>query len=375
LASSIKATLDSALRAGIIRTDQLETLVSHFAQHGFSDSVAHTSADSGFWQRLAAPADGGSSNPVEDSEMPRFVRGFHDVLITLGVVAVLTGIGIFGGPFLALPLIILLAEILVKRQRLALPAFALTIAYMIVFGHFFGRHFFSGHSPLIGAGIYAASLLPFYLRYKIPMSLAALVAGVIVFVYVTLQFFLLNEAFDNGLFPSRMGSAEVHLGALQLILLVLLAGGLFVAAMWFDVKDRLRKTTNSDVAFWLHLIAAPALLQTAFALIGWSPWATVGNGSQAANYGLIVPVVIAAFMLLGIIIDRRAFVTSGLLSLGYGFYYFVKDVSWPSDNKFAVAIFLVGVVVLLLGIGWRHLRAVIVSRLPLAVQQLVPPVV
>ena len=35
---------------------------------------------------------------------------------------------------------------------------------------------------------------------------------------------------------------------------------IFVLAMWFDVKDRLRVTRFSECAFWLHMFAAPMLV-------------------------------------------------------------------------------------------------------------------
>src|SRR3546814_4796732 len=40
--------------------------------------------------------------------------------------------------------------------------------------------------------------------------------------------------------------------------LVLVTGlGVFALAMWWDRSDRVRQTRRSDVAFWLHLLAAP----------------------------------------------------------------------------------------------------------------------
>ncbi|MGK4495665.1 hypothetical protein ACSLVN_28040, partial [Klebsiella pneumoniae] len=40
---------------------------------------------------------------------------------------------------------------------------------------------------------------------------------------------------------------------------ITLAGGVlvFLLAMWWDMSDKERRTRRSDVAFWLHLAAAP----------------------------------------------------------------------------------------------------------------------
>ena len=51
--------------------------------------------------------------------------------------------------------------------------------------------------------------------------------------------------------------------------LVLIAGlGVFTLAMWWDRSDRVRQTRRSDVAFWLHLLAAPMIAHPVFHLLG-----------------------------------------------------------------------------------------------------------
>ena len=50
------------------------------------------------------------------------------------------------------------------------------------------------------------------------------------------------------------------------LVFVLIAGlGVFTLAMWWDRSDRVRQTRRSDVAFWLHLLAAPMIA---------APWST-----------------------------------------------------------------------------------------------------
>ena len=59
--------------------------------------------------------------------------------------------------------------------------------------------------------------------------------------------------------------------------LVLTAGiGVFALAMWWDRSDRVRQTRRSDVAFWLHLLAAPMIAHPIFHLLG----VTEGNDRQ-----------------------------------------------------------------------------------------------
>ncbi len=75
------------------------------------------------------------------------------------------------------------------------------------------------------------------------------------------------------------------------------------------------------MAFWLHLATAPALLYTAILLIF---QIQAGNsdtffftGIEHGGYpqALIIVAVVVIMMLIGLIIDRRAFVTAGLMSL------------------------------------------------------------
>ncbi len=50
---------------------------------------------------------------------------------------------------------------------------------------------------------------------------------------------------------------------------VLLLGiGTFLFAMWWDSSDRARLTRRADVAFWLHLLAAPMIVHPVFTLLG-----------------------------------------------------------------------------------------------------------
>src|SRR2546430_3225670 len=47
----------------------------------------------------------------------------------------------------------------------------------------------------------------------------------------------------------------------------LFRSGMFLFAMWWDGSDRARLTRRSDVAFWLHLLAAPMIVHPVFTLL------------------------------------------------------------------------------------------------------------
>ena len=79
--------------------------------------------------------------------------------------------------------------------------------------------------------------------------------------------------------PGHRPAGQTARAAKNLILgfMLLLGVGVFLFAMWWDASDRARLTRRSDVAFWLHLLAAPMIAHPIFTLLGLnngsSPWA------------------------------------------------------------------------------------------------------
>jgi len=78
-------------------------------------------------------------------------------------------------------------------------------------------------------------------------------------------------------------------------------------------------------------------------------------------------------ILIGILIDRRAFVTSGLLSLGAAFYVLTDQFGIDVSSITAFSLLAVGIVVLLLGTGWQSLRKVILGAMPTSLTASLPP--
>lgn len=365
--STLIAALDGAVTKGILHPEQAGPLAAHLVAQGFG--IASPSAATGILAELAEPKDSEPLGVQEKSEAPRFVRGFHDVLITVGIIIALSGAAALMSGLVLVPAVIVLAEILVKRQRLALPAFALTVAYVIGVVWIVLTAFKSNTPAALLQMIFvyaasAAALVPFYWRYRVPVALAALIlAGIGLCFFVTLRAF---------------GEAAVYSDAVALP--ALLAGLVFSllafgAAMYFDVRDRQRVTRRSDVAFWLHLGAAPALLNSALGLALWNR-GTGGYWLQNLTFSQsgIALALIALFMLTGIAIDRRAFVTAGIVSLGYAISTLMKGVNFEANNLFAVSALAVGIILLVIGIGWLPIRARVVAMLPKTIQGLVPPV-
>ena len=357
--------LQEARARGIISPDQhAQLLTLQRERYGVGDGHM----PGGYLAELDQRTD--ADDDAEDNrtrEMPRFVRGFHDVIITIGIIAVAGGAVMLFHASALIPLSLVLAEIFVRWQRLALPAFTLTVTFMI--GSFYLARWLlndlwpeSGLTPLLAINFVALSV--FYWRYRVPVALACLI--------VTGLCVLLGLALTPVISSDNPGSVRDNLlwvGLLSLVFALLS----FVIAMRFDMLDLARVTRRSDVAFWLHLVTAPALLFSLLLLIFISSGLWESHGTTNA---VITIVIVAGMMLVGIFIDRRAFVTSGLISLGVAVYYMFMHEGGLGERLQATAFSLVvvGLVVLSLGSCWRALRGLIVPRLPPALQAKLPPV-
>ena len=356
--------LRTAEEARFISKEQREQLSAHFQAAGLfppSDGAALA----GFADSLSAPRDGDPVAATEESEAPRFIRGFHDVLITIGIVVLLAGLGAVVPPFVMIVPVIVLAEILVKRQRLALPAFVLTIAATLYIPHLLAPLLgisVPGSSPILTFALLMAGLGAFYWRYRVPVALAVMIlaAGGLAFFSLLAA---MGQHYETGLAAN---------GLIVSLIAFVFALGLFAVALWFDMRDPSRVTRRSDVAFWLHLGAAPALLYSTFLLMAALDGAGLSLGDFIQNRPAAALAPIVVMMLVGVVIDRRAFVTSGLLSLGIAIAVLMQNSQIEVSSTAALAAIAVGVIVLSLGVGWQGLRRLVVPLFPAGLRRRVP---
>src|SRR3546814_18335966 len=82
--------------------------------------------------------------------------------------------------------------------------------------------------------------------------------------------------------------------------------------MWWDRSDRVRQTRRSDVACWLHLLAAPMIAHPIFFLLG----VTQGDDISSVAAVMVIGIYIA-FGLVALAIDRRALLVPALASVPF----------------------------------------------------------
>ena len=307
-----------------------------------------------------------------DEENFRLVSGFNDIFVVIAGALLLISVGWIGnsvgswlGPFAVAVVSWGLAEFFVRIRRMALPAIVFLLTF--VWGAFSAASIFVAnvvsHSPysgLFGAGFpsaggfASASVLTAILcvvhwrRFHVPITVAA--AMVAILGGIIFSFFLA--------FPDMKFWVPV---------LLFLAGAVaFLFALWWDMSDIERVTRRSDVAFWLHLAAAPLLVHPLFSSFTNSP-----NGAGLVQTGLVLLMYLLMAMV-SLAIDRRALMVSALGYVLYAFTALLKDAGVVSMG-FAITALFLGSMLLLLSAFWHKTRVLVVGMLPLNMQRRVAP--
>jgi hypothetical protein len=312
----------------------------------------------------------GRRQAAPDEEQFRLLTGFNDIFVSIAILVFLIAVAwIAGGVKLGLggaAVAVLswgLAEYFVRRRRMALPAIVLTFGYaggcitvlITVFSAIFGgaaHDFMDGASP-------AAALIPVCLaglvyahwrRFHVPITVAvcasACLGGVLVLLLV--------------LVPALQAYTQ--------LLLFLCGLALFVLAMFWDIRDPRRNTRRTDIAFWLHLVAAPILVHAAFGdLRGF-----LAGGGEVMR-AVAVLAVYLGLTAIALVIDRRALLTAALAYVLYAMSLIIRDAGSPALS-FALSSLVIGATLLLLSAFWHRARRALVSVLSPGIQRFVPPV-
>lgn len=353
--------VDAAVAQGIIDTGQAARL----------RELART---------LAAPAEREELPADPDDEKFRLIGGFNDVFVTIGVmlliaalIALTSAIG-FGVGFTVVALAAAwgLAEIFSRRMRLALPSIALAAMFA-------GSAAFLGSSlgaavadlALNGSPAGAASGL------HNPMTMVAIIfAGLGATLAAAVHEWRFRVPIDSMLAASGLVAAIFGLAALVApdwtsnnveVLFALFGLGVFLVALRVDGSDTQRRTRRSDIAFWLHLLAAPMIVHAGIRLVlGDAP------GIDTAQ-AILILVLFASLGLVALVIDRRALLVSGLSYAGFAIAYLL---SHGVEQGLGMSLTLLGLAVVVLGLsaGWRSLRRTVLPLLPLGqLQRHIPP--
>ena len=353
-------TLAQAVDAGIISAAQAESL------RALQGTVAAAPA----MDSWSAPA-----TPSPDEENLRFAGGFSDIFVSLGILLFFGAAGFFLQRFLGIPamwaglavLAWLLAEFFTRARRMALPSIILLVLFAVsVFAA--AMQVTVGWDPLTlparfaalmqgrwlaatwACGLATAALAGLhYWRFRVPITIAAAAAA------LTLCFLGLAGRFWPDPDPAVTSG------------LVLLCGiASFALAMYFDGSDPQRLTRRTDIAFWLHLLAAPLIVHPVVT------WLAHGGAPITTPSGAIaILAVFLAFALVAVAIDRRALLVSGLTYAGFALATLLRQGGF-ADLIVPATLLALGAFILLLSAGWQPLRRALLRLIPLAMTRHLP---
>lgn len=311
----------------------------------------------------------------------RLLRGFRDIFIALGILFFSIGATAvyfytFGLKLYDIPIVkewgvllagavllligLAIAEIVTRKLRLPLSSLILSLAIAFWFG-LLGVLLFSvigslfggfeksdyGLQPVVFTISSFAGIALFYLRYRLPFVMLVVAGSLVAFFGASIN------AASPEFFKEN---TRLIFGTLGLLV--------FMAAMSFDLKDRLRISRFSECGFWLHLLAAPLMIHSVLA----------GSAFNSVNIPLVLTVFVC-LTLVALIIDRRALLVSSLIYMTGAFTQIVQTLEFDESLQFAFPILFIGILVILLGLGWSPLRRLIMRFVPFpALKDRLPPV-
>ncbi|MEP3630417.1 MAG: hypothetical protein ABJN04_10475 [Hyphomicrobiales bacterium] len=365
-----KTDLANAVSEGIITGEQAEQL------NALSKRL-HTNDENPRFQEL------------ETRDEPfRLLRGFRDIFIALGILflsmsATILNFAITGnaliinnsglssnreliefiisavGAGILLIIGIIIAEIVTHRLRLPLSSLILSLAIALWAGLFgmqimtpAARVFIDSTAQLTQVSnmlLFLSAFIGislFYARYRLPFIMLVAAATLVGLGGLIVKTIVPDFAAQN---------LRFIIGGFGFVV--------FLAAMKFDLKDRLRVTRLSENAFWLHLIAAPMMVHSILAV----------SSRDQINIPLILT-VFTILTLIALIIDRRAFLVSSLLYMTIAFTQIIRTLGIDSSLQTTVTFLFIGVLIVVLGIGWSPLRRLIMTMVPSAIANRVPPI-
>ena len=136
--------------------------------------------------------------------------------------------------------------------------------------------------------------------------------------------------------------------------------------MWWDMSDTTRQTRRADVAFWLHLVAAPMIAHPVFQMLG------VFNNDIGIGTAVIVLALYLVFAFVALAVDRRALLVSSLVYVLYAMYTVIRGAG-AVELSSAFTTLIIGSALLTLSAFWHPMRRMVVGTLG-TVRDRLPPV-
>ncbi|MFZ5708858.1 MAG: hypothetical protein ACOY4T_04105 [Pseudomonadota bacterium] len=305
--------------------------------------------------------------PAEDEPF-EFFRGLSEIFVSVGLVILLSGVAalvtwLSGATMLiAIPAVSAAvawwwAGYFTLRRRMNLPSMVLASAYALGVWVSALTLLAQGELPfrptvVAAALVTMAALWLWFRRFRLPFTMFLFgLAGLAAAYGVTG-----NVGELVGLVPG-MGIGLFDLRASPAFSVATLIFGVaaFLGGMWFDTRDPYRLGRHAATGFWLHMLAAPALVNTV-ALTLYNVGGTAGMMLTTAALALIA--------VLALVIDRRSFLTAGIVYIGLIIAWAVRAGGGAGMGHWVAILLILGTLVTALGTWWVTLRAALMRALP-----------
>ncbi|WP_310467999.1 hypothetical protein [Sphingomonas sp.] len=354
-----------------------------YTQTDLDDAVAAGALSAEAAAALRAHIEAQRHTLVVDEEQFRLLTGFNDIFVAIASAILLFAVAWIGQRAgMALGLAIEgegpsplagaavaatawgLATYFTGRRRMALPSILLLLAF--VAGVFTAAGFalvlmlgaariedspqVAGLLAAVAGAVAAGAAWLHWRRFRVPITVAAGAASVV--------------AIALGLLVAALGNAE-NMRDIVLGFMLLLGVGTFLVAMRWDSSDRARLTRRSDVAFWLHLLAAPMIVHPVFTLLG------LNDGQATLGEGFVVILLYIVLGIAALAIDRRALLVSALAYVLWALTELFKQFG-AVELSVALTALVIGSALLLLSAFWNQARAAVVRPLPEGLQGRLP---
>ncbi|MBX3562360.1 MAG: hypothetical protein KF780_11175 [Sphingomonas sp.] len=320
--------------------------------------------------------------PAVDEEHFRLLTGFNDIFVGIAAAILLVAIGWIGqtipprldgdGPSLFAGLFVAatawgLAEFFTRKRRMALPSILLLLAFTggVFFTVLVGAVTMIGDDRFDNNGQAVALVMAFaaaiacgatwahWRRFHVPVTVAAGAAAGVAVILGLIASVLVGSGGGGDLSFAQQERIET----VMLSVALLLGVGTFVLAMRWDGSDPRRETRRSDVAFWLHLLAAPLIVHPIFSLLGL-------NEGHVSTMGAATAILL--YVLLGLValaVDRRALLVSALAYVLYALNSLFETYG-AVELSVALTALVIGSALLLLSAFWTSARRAVVTPLP-----------
>ena len=357
-----------------------------YSQNELDEAVAAGAISAESAAALRAHIERSHETPTVDEEQFRLLTGFNDIFVAIAAAILLFSVAWIGqrigqglglsvegdGPSPIGPLAVAIAAwglalFFTAKRRMALPSILLLLSFV---GSVFtatafalvlaiGPEQLEDNGPLAGilaavsGAVAAGAAWLHWKRFRVPITVAAGAASV--------------AAIAVGLLMAALGQNIENSRDLILGFVLLLGVGTFLFAMWWDGSDRARITRRSDVAFWLHLLAAPMIVHPVFTLLG------LTDGSATIGEGLVVVLLYIVLGITALAIDRRALLVSALAYVLWALSDLFERFGAVELN-IALTALVIGSALLLLSAFWSQARAAVVRPLPEGLRERLPMV-